>query len=62
MKSNQKMTLLFWHCKSKADGNGNAPIICRISIDDEEEELSIGRKVHRADKAGLFKGTDGGID
>ncbi len=46
MKSNQKLTLLFWHRKSKADNNGNAPIICRISIDGEEEELSIGRKVH----------------
>ena len=46
MKSNQKLTLLFWHRKSKADNNGNAPIICRISIDGEEEEMSIGRKVH----------------
>lgn len=46
MKSNQKLTLLFWHRKSKADNNGNAPIICRISIGGEEEEMSIGRKVH----------------
>lgn len=46
MKSNQKLTLLFWHRKSKPDGNGFAPVICRISIDANEEELSIGRKVH----------------
>ncbi len=49
MKSNQKLTLLFWHRTSKADKNGFAPIICRISIDgEEEEEISIGRKVHIA--------------
>ncbi|HEX5553181.1 MAG TPA: Arm DNA-binding domain-containing protein [Chitinophagaceae bacterium] len=46
MKSNQKLTLLFWHRKSKADSAGFAPIICRISIDANEEELSIGKKIH----------------
>jgi Arm DNA-binding domain len=47
MKNHQKLTLLFWHRKSKADAKGNAPIICRISIEGEEsEELAIGRKVH----------------
>lgn len=46
MKSTQKLTLLFWHRKSKADTNGFAPVICRITIDRDTEELSIGRKVH----------------
>jgi site-specific recombinase XerD len=47
MKSNQKLTLLFWHRKSKADRKGYAPVICRLTIEGEEsEELSIGRKVH----------------
>ena len=46
MKSNQKLTLLFWHRKSKADAKGFAPVICRISVDGYDEELSIGRKVH----------------
>ncbi|MGN6394707.1 MAG: Arm DNA-binding domain-containing protein [Mucilaginibacter sp.] len=46
MKSNQKLTLLFWHRKSKADANGFAPVICRMMVDGSEEELAIGRKVH----------------
>lgn len=47
MKNHQKLTLLFWHRKSKADAKGNAPIICRISIEGEDsEEIAIGRKVH----------------
>jgi site-specific recombinase XerD len=47
MKSNQDLSLLFWHRKSKADKKGFAPIICRINIDGEEpEELSIGRKAN----------------
>lgn len=46
MRSNQKMTLLFWHRKSRADTKGFAPVICRISIDAKEEEMSIGMKVH----------------
>ncbi|MDN3579648.1 site-specific integrase [Mucilaginibacter flavus] len=47
MKNHQKLTLLFWHRKSKADAKGYAPVICRISIEGEEpEELAIGRKVH----------------
>ncbi|QNK64012.1 hypothetical protein H7F33_05845 [Pedobacter sp. PAMC26386] len=45
MKSNQTLTILFWHRKSKKDANGLAPI-CRISIDGMEEELSTGRKAH----------------
>ncbi len=46
MKSNQKLSLLFWHRKSKSDNAGFAPVICRISIDSRSEEFSIGKKVH----------------
>ncbi|MCQ6958781.1 site-specific integrase [Mucilaginibacter aquariorum] len=47
MRNHQKLTLLFWHRKSKADGKGHAPVICRISIEGEEpEEIAIGMKVH----------------
>ena len=46
MKSNQTLTILFWHRKSKADTKGFAPIICRISLDGLHEEFSIARKVH----------------
>lgn len=45
MKSNQNLSILFWHRKSKADSNGLAPIICRISIDGLQKEFSIARKV-----------------
>lgn len=45
MKSNQKLTVLFWHRKSKADNKGLAPIFCRISIDGFNVEFSIGKKV-----------------
>jgi site-specific recombinase XerD len=37
---------LFWHRKSKADKNGYAPVICRISIDARNEEFTTGIKVH----------------
>ncbi|RDC55269.1 hypothetical protein DU508_16980 [Pedobacter chinensis] len=46
MKSDQTLTILFWYLKSKADSNGFAPIICRISIDGSNEEFSIAHKVH----------------
>jgi asparagine synthetase A len=46
MKSNQVLTILFWHRKSKADSKGLAPIICRISIDGSNEEFSVAHKVH----------------
>lgn len=36
---------MFWHRKSKADDSGKAPIYCRMSINGEDEELSIGEKV-----------------
>ncbi len=38
--------MLFWHRKSKADKNGLAPVICRISVDGDDEEIGTGRKVH----------------
>jgi len=47
MKNYQNLTLLFWHRKSKADRKGNAPVICRLSIEGEEEaEIATGKKVH----------------
>lgn len=46
MKSNQTLKILFWHRKSKADSKGFAPIICRISIDGNDEEFSTAQKVH----------------
>ena len=45
MKSNQTLKILFWHRKSKANSNGLAPIICRISIEGMEEEFSTALKV-----------------
>ncbi|WP_410429570.1 hypothetical protein [Pedobacter lusitanus] len=45
MKSNQNLSILFWHRKSKADINGYAPIICRISIDGKQTEFSIARRM-----------------
>jgi site-specific recombinase XerD len=50
MRNHQKLTLLFWHRKSKPDAKGYAPVICRISIEGEvSEELAIGMKVHLSD-------------
>ncbi|ATP56485.1 integrase [Pedobacter ginsengisoli] len=46
MKSNQNLKILFWHRKSKKDSKNYAPIICRISIDGEDVEISTGQKVH----------------
>src|ERR1700744_2121352 len=47
MKNHQNLNLLFWHRKSKADKQGYAPVICRISVDGElEEEIATGKKVH----------------
>ena len=46
MKSNQTLKILFWHRKSKADSKGFAPIICRISIEGNDEEFSTAQKVH----------------
>jgi site-specific recombinase XerD len=61
MKNHQKLTLLFWHRKSKADAKGNAPIICRISIEGEIfEELAIGKKVHLKNWDVEYKKAKGG--
>jgi len=62
MKSNQKLTLLFWHRKSKADAMGYAPVICRISIDGSEEEFPIGRKVRLNDWDTENKKAKGGLE
>src|SRR5690606_5940392 len=45
MKNNQKISVLFWHRKSKADEMGSAPIMCRIKVDSCEAEISIGKKI-----------------
>jgi len=62
MKSNQKLTVLFWHRKSKADASGHAPIICRISIDGNDEEFSIGRKASLKDWDAESKKVTGGLE
>lgn len=46
MKSNQKLSILFWLKKSKATKDGKAPIYARITIEGDEEEISTGRKAH----------------
>lgn len=61
MRNHQKLTLLFWHRKSKPDAKGYAPVICRISIQGEvSEELAIGMKVHLNDWDVENKKTKGG--
>ncbi|WP_142687775.1 Arm DNA-binding domain-containing protein [Chitinophaga polysaccharea] len=46
MKSNQKLSLLFWLWRSKASKtDGRAPIYARITIDGLDDELSTSRKV-----------------
>ena len=44
MKSNQKLSILFWLFKAKTSKDGRAPIYARITIDGAEEEISLGRK------------------
>lgn len=46
MKSNQKLLIMFWLKKSKATKDGQAPLYARITIDGEDEEISISRKAH----------------
>lgn len=46
MKSNQKLSTLFWVRKSKATKDRRAPLYARISIDGKDEEISLERKVH----------------
>ncbi|GGH26935.1 transposase [Dyadobacter endophyticus] len=49
MKSNQKLSILFWLFKAKATKDGKAPIYVRITIDGLDEEISLGKKVHPDD-------------
>lgn len=44
MKSNQKLSILFWLFKAKAFRHGKAPIYARITIEGINEEISLGRK------------------
>ncbi|SEN57204.1 Site-specific recombinase XerD [Mucilaginibacter gossypiicola] len=43
MKSNQKLAILFWIRKSKANKYGMAPIYARVTINGEEENISISK-------------------
>ncbi|MBB6130578.1 site-specific integrase [Mucilaginibacter lappiensis] len=46
MKSNQKLSLLFWLFKAKATKkDGKAPLYVRMTIDGEEDLISLSRKV-----------------
>ena len=46
MKSNQKLSLMFWLFKAKATKkDGKAPLYVRITIDGLDDELSLSRKV-----------------
>jgi len=49
MKSNQKLSILFWLFKAKATKDGKAPIYVRITIDGLDDEISLGKKVHPDD-------------
>ncbi|ACT92144.1 site-specific integrase [Dyadobacter fermentans] len=49
MKSNQKLSILFWLFKAKATKDGKAPIYVRITIDGLDDEISLGKKVHPYD-------------
>lgn len=56
------MTILFWHRKSKADKNGYAPVICRITVDGQDEEFSTTKKVHLKGWDMESKRATGGLD
>jgi hypothetical protein len=45
MKKHSKLSILFWLWKSKAGKDGKAPIYARLTIDNEDVEMSTGRKV-----------------
>ena len=49
MKSNQKLSILFWLFKAKATKDGKAPIYVRITVDGLDDEISLGKKVHPDD-------------
>ncbi|MGJ1269437.1 phage integrase SAM-like domain-containing protein [Sphingobacterium spiritivorum] len=46
MKSNQNLSILFWLFRAKATNDGKAPLYARVTIDGEETEISMKRKVH----------------
>jgi len=43
--NNQKVSILFWLKKSKTTSDGTAPLYARITIDGEEEPISLGIKI-----------------
>lgn len=45
MKSNQKLSILFWLFKAKATKDGRAPLYARVTIDGDFREISLNRKV-----------------
>ncbi|MBB6501082.1 Arm DNA-binding domain-containing protein [Pedobacter cryoconitis] len=45
MKKHCKLSILFWLWKAKAAKDGKAPIYARLTIDNENVEMSTGRKV-----------------
>ncbi|WAC41638.1 Arm DNA-binding domain-containing protein [Pedobacter sp. SL55] len=45
MKSNQKMSVMFWLFRAKSDKKGMAPLYVKINIDGEDVDLSIGKKI-----------------
>ncbi|WP_439585169.1 site-specific integrase [Dyadobacter bucti] len=49
MKSNQKLSILFWLFKAKMTKDGKAPIYVRVTIDGLEDEISLGKKVSPQD-------------
>jgi hypothetical protein len=44
MKSNQKLSILFWLFKAKATKDGKAPIYVRVTIDGLEDEISLEKR------------------
>ncbi|SDE88756.1 Site-specific recombinase XerD [Mucilaginibacter pineti] len=46
MKSNQKLAIMFWLKKSKTTKDGMAPIYVRMTIDGNEEVISLSKKAH----------------
>jgi len=45
MKSYQKLSIMFWLFKAKTDKNGFAPIYVKLTIEGQNVDLSVGKKV-----------------
>lgn len=45
MKSNQKLSIMFWLFKAKATKDGRAPLYARVTIGGDFKEISLNRKV-----------------